>query len=50
MKTKNLFTKLKNRIKSSIKINASVEVLIFNIRIISHPADKKGTIYYIYLL
>lgn len=50
MKTKFLFARLKNRIRSSFKINASIEVLIFNFRIISHIPDKKGTIYYIYLL
>lgn len=50
MKTKLLYTTLKNRVKNSMKLNVSVEVLLFNFRIISHLSDKKGTIYYIYLL
>lgn len=50
MKTKLLYNRLKNRIKSVIRINASIEVLIFNTRIINYLADKKGTVYYIYLL
>jgi hypothetical protein len=50
MKTKHLYIALLDRIKNSIRINASVEVLLFNIRIINYLADKKGTVYYIYLL
>lgn len=41
--------RMKCRIKKFLRINASVEVMIFNVRIISHLPDKKGTIYYIYL-
>lgn len=49
MKTKTVYARLKNRIKHLTKINASVEVLIFNIRIITFLAERKGPIYYIYL-
>ena len=49
MKTKLLFNKLKQRERNLFKVNTSIEVLIFNIRIISHLPGKKGPIYYIYI-
>jgi len=48
--TTKLFYGIKAWLKKSVRINATVEISIFNVRIISYPANKeKSAIYHCYL-